>query len=297
MLHTRTRDAMSEERQYLELIKKILHDGNERIDRTGVGTLSIFGAMQRYSLQDGTLPIFTTKRVFTRGVIEELLWMVSGSTDAMILAKKGIHIWDGNGSRSFLDSVGFHRRRVGDLGPVYGFQWRHAGATYIDCEADYTGQGVDQLAAVIETLKTNPYDRRMVICAWSPGQLKEMVLPPCHCLMQFHVANGRLNCLLYQRSADVGLGMPFNVTSYSLLTHMIAHITHLEPGELVYTTGDTHIYRNHIEALKKQVEREPRPFPKLTFARTVPSIDEFTIDDFVITGYNPHPKIEMQMAV
>lgn len=288
---------MYEEQQYLDLIKKILDGGDERVDRTGVGTLSIFGAMQRYSLQDGTLPVLTTKRVFLRAVIEELLWMISGSTDSMVLSNKGVSIWDGHGSRQFLDKLGFMERRVGDLGPVYGFQWRYAGATYIDCETDYTGQGVDQLANVIETLKTNPSDRRMVICAWAPNQLKEMVLPPCHCLTQFHVNNGKLNCLLYQRSADVGLGMPFNITSYSLLTHMIAHVTNLEPGELVYATGDTHIYKNHVESLKRQIGNEPRPFPKLKFSRTVSCIDDFTFDNFVISGYQPHPKITFEMAV
>ncbi|KAG6451679.1 hypothetical protein O3G_MSEX007291 [Manduca sexta] len=217
-----------DEYQYLNIVKQIIDTGDKRIDRTQVGTLSIFGAMQRYSLQNNTLPLLTTKRVFTRGVIEELLWMISGSTDAKTLSAKGVHIWDANGSRSFLDNLGFTNREEGDLGPVYGFQWRHSGAKYIDAKTDYTGQGIDQLQNIIDTIKKNPADRRMIMCAWNPSDLGLMALPPCHCLAQFYVASGKLSCQLYQRSADMGLGVPFNIASYSLLTHMIAHITGLE---------------------------------------------------------------------
>ncbi|CAG4941355.1 unnamed protein product [Colias eurytheme] len=286
-----------DEYQYLKLVKQIIETGDERIDRTGVGTKSIFGAMQRYSLSNKVLPLLTTKRVFTKGVIAELLWMISGSTDSKALASKGVHIWDANGSRSFLDNLGFTNREEGDLGPVYGFQWRHSGATYKDCKTDYTGQGIDQLQNVIDTIKKNPADRRILMCSWIPSDLNKMALPPCHCLAQFHVANGKLSCQLYQRSADMGLGVPFNIASYAILTHMIAHITELEAGEFIHTTGDTHVYLNHIEPLKIQLEREPRPFPTLEFSRKITSIDDFKIEDFVIKNYNPHPKIEMQMAV
>ncbi|XP_013175014.1 PREDICTED: thymidylate synthase [Papilio xuthus] len=290
-------DLNHDEYQYLKLVKEIIDKGDKRIDRTCVGTLSVFGAMQRYSLRNNILPLLTTKRVFTRGVIEELLWMISGSTDSKVLAQKGVHIWDANGSRAFLDNLGFTDREEGDLGPVYGFQWRHSGAKYIDAKTDYTNQGIDQLQNVINTIKNNPADRRMIMCAWNPSDLSQMALPPCHCLVQFHVANGKLNCLMYQRSADMGLGVPFNIASYSLLTHMIAHVTGLEAGEFVHTTGDTHVYLNHIEPLQKQLERKPKPFPTLEFARKVETIDDFKYEDFIIKNYNPHPKIEMEMAV
>ncbi|GBP67236.1 Thymidylate synthase [Eumeta japonica] len=253
--------------------------------------------MQRYSLKNKTLPLLTTKRVFVRGVIEELLWMISGSTDAKALSAKGIHIWDANGSRDFLDNLGFTEREEGDLGPVYGFQWRHSGAKYVNCYTNYSNQGVDQLQNIIETIKKNPADRRIIMCAWNPSDLGKMALPPCHCLAQFHVANGKLSCLLYQRSADMGLGVPFNIASYSILTHMIAHVTGLQTGEFIHTTGDTHVYLNHIEPLKEQLKRIPRPFPKLEFARKIESLDDFKYEDFIIKGYEPYPKIGMQMAV
>ncbi|XP_028163869.1 thymidylate synthase [Ostrinia furnacalis] len=286
-----------EEYQYLDIVRKIIETGDKRVDRTGVGTLSIFGTMQRYSLTNNILPLLTTKRVFLKAVIHELLWMISGSTDAKALAEKGVHIWDANGSRDFLDNLGFTSREEGDLGPVYGFQWRHSGAQYIDAETDYSGQGIDQLKNIIETLKKNPADRRMLMCAWNPSDLRKMALPPCHCLAQFHVASGKLSCLLYQRSADMGLGVPFNIASYALLTHMIAHITNLQAGEFVHTMGDTHVYLNHITPLTTQLTREPRPFPTLKFARKVESIDNFKFEDFIVEGYNPHPKIDMEMAV
>lgn len=289
--------TLHDEQQYLNLVKHVIDAGDQRVDRTRVGTLSVFGAMQRYSLRDNTLPLLTTKSVFTRAVIEELLWMISGSTDAKVLSEKGVHIWDANGSRDFLDNLGFTHRREGDLGPIYGFQWRHSGAKYVDAMTDYTGQGIDQLQNIIDTLKRDPTDRRMVMCAWNPSDLSQMALPPCHCLVQFHVAGGRLSCSLYQRSADLGLGVPFNIASYSILTHMISHITGLEAGEFVYTTGDTHVYLNHIEPLKTQLTRDPRPFPTLKFARKIRAIDDFKLEDFLIDGYNPHPKIDMKMAV
>uniref|UniRef100_A0AAG5DT16 Thymidylate synthase n=1 Tax=Anopheles atroparvus TaxID=41427 RepID=A0AAG5DT16_ANOAO len=287
----------SEEQSYLQLIQDILSKGNKRLDRTGVGTLSIFGAQMRFSLREGVLPLLTTKKVFFRGVAEELLWFIKGSTNAKELQAKGIHIWDGNSTREFLDSCGFVDREEGDLGPVYGFQWRHFGAKYGTCHDDYKGKGKDQLAEVIDKIKNNPYDRRIIMSAWNPSDIPNMALPPCHCLAQFFVADGELSCQMYQRSADVGLGVPFNIASYSLLTHMIAHVTGLKAGEFIHTTGDTHIYLNHVDALREQLKRKPTKFPTLAFKRKVDSIDDFCFDDFEIKNYNPQSTIKMQMAV
>ncbi|XP_070076888.1 thymidylate synthase isoform X1 [Equus przewalskii] len=242
-------------------------------------------------------PLLTTKRVFWKGVLEELLWFIKGSTNANELSCKGVKIWDANGSRDFLDSLGFSAREEGDLGPVYGFQWRHFGAEYKDMDSDYSGQGVDQLQKVINTIKTNPDDRRIILCAWNPKDLPLMALPPCHALCQFYVVNGELSCQLYQRSGDMGLGVPFNIASYALLTYMIAHITGLKPGDFVHTLGDAHIYLNHIDPLKTQLQREPRPFPKLKILRKVETIDDFKAEDFQLEGYHPHPTIRMEMAV
>ncbi|XP_046635299.1 thymidylate synthase-like isoform X3 [Daphnia pulicaria] len=287
-----------EEHQYLNLIKNLLQNGNVKGDRTGTGTRSIFGAQMRFSLRSGRFPLLTTKRVFWRGLMEELLWFVRGSTNANELREKDIHIWDGNSSREFLDSLGLKDREEGDLGPIYGFQWRHFGANYDNMHSDYSCQGVDQLKNLISTIRTNPDDRRMILTAWNPSALPLMALPPCHCLAQFYVANGELSCQMYQRSADMGLGVPFNIASYSLLTCMIAHVTGLnKPGEFIHTLGDAHVYNNHISALEKQLERQPRPFPTLKIVRKVSDIDDFKADDFVLEGYDPHPKIPMDMSV
>ncbi|XP_045480465.1 thymidylate synthase-like isoform X1 [Harmonia axyridis] len=285
-----------EEYQYLNHIKNILNKGVKKSDRTGVGTLSIFGAQMRYTLNE-SFPLLTTKRVFWRAVVEELLWFIRGSTNALKLREKNVNIWDANSTREYLDSIGLPHRVEGDLGPVYGFQWRHFGAEYKDMYSDYTGQGIDQLMKIIETLRSNPNDRRMIMCSWNPIDLPKMALPPCHCLVQFYVANGELSCLLYQRSADMGLGVPFNIASYALLTNIIAHITDLKPGEFIHSMGDSHVYLNHIEALKVQLQREPRPFPTLKIKRKVEKIEDFTFDDFELINYKPHPKINMVMAV
>ncbi|KAM3843310.1 thymidylate synthase-like, partial [Diretmus argenteus] len=314
-----------DERGYLDQIRFILQHGSRKGDRTGTGVVSLFGSQARYSLRD-QFPLLTTKRVFWKGILEELLWFIKGSTNATSLSEKGVKIWDANGSRDFLDKSGFTEREEGDLGPVYGFQWRHYGAEYTDMHADYTGQGVDQLQKVIDTITTNPEDRRIIMCAWNPKDLPLMALPPCHALCQFYVCDGELSCQLYQRSGDMGLGVPFNIASYALLTYMIAHITglkvrapvhvpqvfhendvlcsvsvfrssSLQPGDFVHTLGDAHIYTNHIEPLKIQLEREIRPFPKLKILREVERIDDFRSDDFEICDYDPHPTIKMQMAV
>lgn len=287
----------AEEIQYLDLIKKIIDTGSKRGDRTGTGTISLFGAQMRFSLRDNQFPLLTTKKVFYRGIAEELFWFIRGSTNAKELQDKNVRIWDGNSSREYLDSIGLNSREVGDLGPVYGFQWRHFGAKYVDMHTDYSGQGIDQLAKVIETIKTRPTDRRMLMCSWNPVDLPAMALPPCHCLVQFYVADGELSCQLYQRSADIGLGVPFNIASYALLTVMIAHVTGLKPGDFVHTLGDAHVYSNHVSALKEQCDRDPRPFPTIHIKRKVDNIEEFNFEDFEVRDYNPHPKIAMEMAV
>lgn len=227
------------ELQYLRLVRDVMAKGALRGDRTGTGTLSLFGAQMRFNLRD-SFPLLTTKSVFWRGVAEELLWFVSGSTCAHQLRDRGVHIWDGNSSRAYLDSVGLVDREEGDLGPVYGWQWRHFGAEYKDRHTDYGGQGVDQLSELIEGIRNQPNSRRHIISAWNPPDLPKMALPPCHVLMQFFVANGELSCQMYQRSADLGLGVPFNIASYALLTYLVAHVTGLRPGDFVHTIGDAH---------------------------------------------------------
>jgi len=287
---------LHEEYQYLNLIRDICEKGVAMSDRTGVGTTSLFGTSMRYDLRK-SFPVLTTKRVFWRGVVEELLWFIKGDTNGTHLSEKGVKIWDGNGSREFLDKRGLSHREVGDLGPVYGFQWRHFGAKYVDMHTDYSGQGVDQLAECIKKIKEDPTDRRILLSAWNPADLGEMALPPCHMFCQFYVANGELSCLMYQRSADVGLGVPFNIASYALLTCMIAQVCGLKPGDFIHNMGNTHVYSNHIEPLKTQLERTPRPFPTLKMNADVKDIDSFQMSDFELLGYNPHGKIAMEMAV
>ncbi|KAH0565453.1 hypothetical protein GP486_001153 [Trichoglossum hirsutum] len=315
-----------EECQYLNLISHILANGEHRPDRTGTGTYSIFAPQPlRFSLSRAPtrpgehptliLPLLTTKRVFLRAVIAELLWFISGNTSSLPLSAQGVKIWDGNGSREYLDSVGLSHREVGDLGPVYGFQWRHFGAEYIDANTDYSGQGVDQLQEVIDKLRNHPYDRRIFLSAWNPADLKKMALPPCHMLAQFYVSfprsstpstngadgektKGLLHCQLYQRSCDMGLGVPFNIASYALLTHMLAHVCELTPGTFTHTMGDAHVYLDHVDALRTQLEREPRDFPVLELNRDAGgSIDGWQVEDFEIKGYNPHKGISMKMSV
>lgn len=286
-----------EEMQYLNACRDILSNGVIRGDRTGTGTISKFGLQMRFSLRNDVFPLLTTKRVFWRGVAEELLWFVAGCTDANQLAGKNIHIWDDNGSRAFLDSRGLSHREVGDLGPVYGFQWRHFGAEYTDMHADYTNKGIDQLKECIDKIKNTPEDRRIILTAWNPADLHLMALPPCHMFCQFYVANGELSCQMYQRSADMGLGVPFNIASYSLLTRMMAQVCGLAAGDFVHTIGDAHIYMNHVDAIKEQLTRVPKPFPTLTINPDKKSIDNFEYSDFTITGYNPDAAIKMKMAV
>lgn len=285
-----------QELQYISLVKELIAYGDERDDRTGIGTRSDFARQLRFTLHRH-FPLLTTKRVWFKGVVEELLWFISGSTNAKKLSERGVRIWEANGSKAFLESRSLGHREEGDLGPIYGFQWRHSGAKYIDMHTDYTGQGVDQLAECIRLIKEDPMSRRIVMSAWNPSDLNQMVLPPCHMSCQFYVANGMLSCQMIQRSADMGLGVPFNIASYALLTCMIAHVCGLLPGGLYMQFGDVHVYTNHFEELKIQCDRTPRPFPKLSFKRTITSIDDFTADDIELIDYDPHPAIKLPMAV
>ncbi|ALC39589.1 Ts [Drosophila busckii] len=288
--------ANPDEQQYLDLVSRIIERGVQRDDRTNVGTLSIFGAQMRFDIRN-SFPLLTTKKVFVRGIIEELLWFVKGQTNAKLLQAKNVRIWDANSNREFLDKCGFVDREEGDLGPVYGFQWRHFGAEYRTCNDEYSGQGIDQLQEVINTLRKNPTDRRIIMSAWNPIDIPKMALPPCHCLVQFYVANGELSCQLYQRSADMGLGVPFNIASYAFLTYMIAHVTGLKTGDFIHTLGDAHVYKNHVEPLREQLKRVPKSFPKLQIVGEVKNIEDFTYEHFKIEDYDPAPVIKMDMAV
>lgn len=213
------------------------------------------------------------------------------------MSEKGVYIWNQNGSKEYLKSIGLEHREEGDLGPVYGFQWRHFGATYKDMHTDYTGKGVDQLAEVIKTIKTNPSSRRIVMSAWNPSDLKEMALPPCHMFCQFYVAKGKLDCVMYQRSCDMGLGVPFNIASYALLTLLVAHVCNLKPGNFTHMMGDVHVYKNHIDALKEQMTRDPKPLPKVIFDQNIKDIDAFRLDHIKLLDYECHKMIKMDMAV
>ena len=297
-----------EEQQYLDLIQKILQDGEKRGDRTGTGTIAIFAPPTlRFSLKDDAFPLLTTKKTFLRGVAEELFWFLHGETDAGKLQAKNVRIWDGNASREYLDSRGLLHYRTGDLGPVYGWQWRHFGGQYRTCDDTYEGIGKDQLREVIETIMHRPHDRRIILTAWNPADLDKMALPPCHMFCQFFVStpegSGRkiLSSQMMQRSCDMGLGVPFNIASYALLTRLIAHVTGCEAGEFIHAMGDTHVYINHIDALQEQLTRTPRPFPKLKI-NTPPgggleALLATQWEDLQLSDYHPHPSIPMPMSV
>ncbi|GIV33424.1 MAG: thymidylate synthase [Chitinophagales bacterium] len=262
--------------QYLNLLQDILDKGVKKEDRTGTGTYSLFGYQMRFDLQQG-FPLLTTKKLHVKSIIYELLWFLRGDTNIKYLKENGVSIWD-----EWADEKG-------DLGPIYGYQWRSWPTP--------DGRHIDQISNVIKEIKTNPDSRRLLVSAWNVADIEKMALPPCHCLFQFYVANGKLSCQLYQRSADVFLGVPFNIASYSLLTLMIAHVTHLEPGEFIHTFGDVHLYLNHIEQAQEQLTRKPKPLPKMLLNEKVKSIFDFTYADFHLTNYDPHPHIPAKVAV
>ncbi len=289
------------EEQYLNLIRNILENGHLHEGRNG-NTLSLFGNSMRFSLKDGTLPLLTTKKVAWKTCFKELIWFIQGKTDNTTLQEQNVKIWNGNSTREFLDSRGLVNNEVNDLGPVYGHQWRHFNAEYKDCHTDYTGEGVDQLQYIIDNLKSEEgrKSRRLIMSAWNPLQLDEMALPPCHVLAQFNVRTEGdkhyLSCALYQRSCDVGLGVPFNIASYSFLTHLIARHCDMIPEDFVYFMGNTHIYCDHIDALKEQIERKPLSFPKINIS-TQKKLEEYTIDDIEwISKYTSHDTIKMAMS-
>jgi thymidylate synthase len=285
------------EYQYLNIIKSILDTDEIYNDRTGTGIKSIFGTQTHFDISRH-IPLLTTKRMFTRGIIEELLWLLRGDTDNKKLQEKGVHIWDGNTDRKFLDKMGFTEREEGDGGPIYGFQFRHSGAEYKDCHTDYTGQGIDQVQNVIKLIREKPESRRIIINLWNVCDLDQMVLPPCHVLYQFRVYGDRLCCSMYQRSGDVGLGVPFNIVSASIMTHIFAKLTGKKPWKLVHTIGDAHIYVDHIKPLERQLKRKPFSFPLFEIKdRGQKEVEDFEYDDFIIKGYEHHKGILMKMAV
>jgi thymidylate synthase len=263
-------------RQYLDLMRRGLDGGVRKDDRTGTGTLSVFGHQMRFDLADG-FPLVTTKKLHVKSIVHELLWFLSGDTNVRTLNEHGVTIWDDWADQD------------GELGPIYGHQWRSwRGAD---------GRTVDQIAWVEQEIRKNPDSRRLIVSAWNPAEIDDMALPPCHCLFQFYVAEGRLSCQLYQRSADIFLGVPFNIASYALLTQMMAQVTGLKPGEFVHTLGDAHLYLNHVEQAREQLKREPRRLPRMRINPDVHRIFDFTYADFSLQGYDPHPHIKAAVAV
>lgn len=263
-------------KQYLDLLDRVLKEGTEKGDRTGTGTISVFGHQMRFNLEDG-FPCLTTKKLHLKSIIHELLWFLKGDTNIKYLQDNGVRIWN-----EWADENG-------DLGHIYGYQWRSW--------PDYQGGYIDQITEVINTIKNNPNSRRILVSAWNVADINNMNLPPCHILFQFYVANGKLSMQLYQRSADIFLGVPFNIASYALLLLMVAQVTGLEPGEFVHTLGDAHIYLNHLEQVKLQLSREPRPLPKMKINPDVKDIFDFKFEDFELTDYNPHPHIKGAVSV
>jgi thymidylate synthase len=263
-------------RQYLALLDRVLDEGVRKADRTGTGTLSVFGHQMRFDLSAG-FPLLTTKKLHVKSIVHELLWFLAGDTNIGYLKRHGVRIWDEWADES------------GDLGPVYGKQWRSWAAP--------DGRAVDQMARVVEEIRRNPDSRRLIVSAWNPAEIEAMALPPCHCLFQFYVAEGRLSCQLYQRSADIFLGVPFNIASYALLTMMVAQVTGNRPGDFVHTLGDAHLYLNHVDQARLQLGRSPRALPEMRINPEVRSLFDFAYEDFELRGYDPHPHIKAEVAV
>ena len=286
-----------DENQYLNLIQDIINDGNMEEGRNGKA-LTVFGAVMHFSLDNNILPLLTTKKVAWKTCLRELLWFISGKTDNKILQDKKVKIWDANASREFLDSRGLQNLDENDLGPIYGHQWRHFNADYTSCHEDYSNKGIDQLEYIINNLKdpTNRNSRRLVMSAWNPCQLDQMALPPCHILTQFNVSEDKyLSCSMYQRSGDIGLGVPFNIASYSILAHLIAHHCNLEVKDFVYYLGNAHIYDDHIDSLITQIQRFPKKFCTLKIINKYENISEYKENDFMIENYDYHDIIKMEM--
>ncbi len=277
---------------YLDLVQHILDHGVDREDRTGVGTRGVFGYQMRFDLGRG-FPLLTTKKLHTRSIIQELLWFLRGETNVRWLQERGVTIWDEWATEEQCARFG---RKAGDLGPVYGHQWRNFGATR-RADGTYERDGVDQIQALVAQIRKNPSSRRLIVTGWNPEEADQVALPPCHTLFQLYVAKGKLSCLLYQRSADVFLGVPFNIASYALLTMMIAHVTDLGVGELVHTFGDAHLYANHFDQAKLIVGREPRPLPTMKLNPERRTLESFEYEDFTLEGYDPHPAIKAPIAV
>ena len=263
-------------KQYLDLLQRIVTEGSRKEDRTRTGTLSVFGHQMRFNLAEG-FPLLTTKKLHLKSIIHELLWFLNGDTNVKYLQENGVRIWN-----EWADEDG-------ELGPVYGHQWRSW--------PDYSGGHIDQIQGIVNALKNNPDSRRMIVSAWNVAEVDQMALPPCHCLFQFYVADGKLSLQLYQRSADTFLGVPFNIASYALLTMMMAQVCGLQPGDFIHTTGDTHLYLNHLEQAKEQLQRAPRALPKMVINPNVTSIFDFKYDDFTLEGYNPLPHIKAEVSV
>jgi thymidylate synthase len=288
----------NEELQYIGLVRDILTRRNLEEGRNG-NTLSVFGAALHFSLENNRIPILTSKKVAWKTCLKELLWFIRGETNNAILQEQNVHIWDANASRNFLDDRGLTHLEENDLGPVYGHQWRHFNAPYIDCRADYNGQGVDQLQYIIDKLKdpVQRFSRRLIMSAWNPCQIDEMALPPCHVMCQFNVSHGnKLSCALYQRSNDEMCGTPFNIASYCFLTHLLAKHCGLEAYEFIYTKGNCHIYEEHIEGAQLQITRKPFPFPTLSINRVRENINDYIVEDFEIQNYQHHEAIKFNMV-
>jgi len=279
-------------RPYLDLLEKVLTEGQVREDRTGTGTVGVFGHQMRFDLADG-FPLLTTKKLHLRSILHELLWFLSGQTHVAPLQEAGVRIWNDWATAEQTARFG---RKEGDLGPVYGHQWRNFGAT-LQPDGSYADDGVDQIMRLVETIRTNPNSRRMIVTGWNPKESDQVALPPCHTLFQFYVQDGRLSCQLYQRSADIFLGVPFNIASYSLLLMMLAQVCDLQPGEFVHTMGDAHLYSNHLDQARLQLQREVRPRPRMILDPSVRELLDFQFEHFQLTEYDPHPHIKAAVSV
>ncbi len=279
-------------RQYHALLASLLEHGRERSDRTGTGTLGLFGAQLRFDLREG-FPLLTTKKLHVKSIVHELLWFLRGETNVASLQAEGVRIWDEWATPAQTARFG---RAPGELGPVYGHQWRNFGATR-RADGTYERDGVDQIARIVDQIRTNPSSRRLLVTGWNPREADEVALPPCHTLFQLYVQDGALSCQLYQRSADVFLGVPFNIASYALLTQMIAHVTGLVPHEFVHTFGDVHLYKNHVEQARLQLTRAPRPLPRMRLDPSVRDLVDFRFEHFALEGYDPHPRIKADVSV